>query len=255
MSAPTKSRPSLSLPKLPKRESNAVPRSQVERLWFVGGGLVAFVMLLVGYFFFISPQRSDTASVNGQASTVQQQNVALQARLDALRQQSKNLPRYQAELAQLKLALPSESGISDFVRTLQSLGNATLTDVQSLTVGAPAPVIAPAAAAPTETSDPTATAATPTSDTTVPQTIAPSAYSLTITANVTGTASALSKFLDQLQSVQPRAVLVSNVNLTGGTSSGGTGGNGAYTLTVTMKAFVAPASVTDATAPSTSAGP
>src|SRR5262245_33248342 len=117
MSAPTKSRPSLSLPKLPKRESNAVPRSQIERLWFVAGGVIAFVMLLVGYFFFISPQRSNTSDVNSRAATVQQQNTALQARLDALREQSKNLPKYKAELAALQQALPSDSGVSDFLRT------------------------------------------------------------------------------------------------------------------------------------------
>lgn len=245
MSATTKVRPSLSLPKLPKRESSAVPRSQIERLWFVSGGIVAFVMLLVGYFFFISPQRSNTSDVNSRAATVQQQNVALQARLDALREQNKNLPKYQAELAALKQALPSDSAISDFLRTLQSLGNATLTDVESLTVGEPVAVVAPVAAAPSATSTTTPVApATPTDGAAAPEPTVANAYSLPITASVSGSANALSKFLDQLQSVQPRAVLISSVGLSGGSASGAsngaTGSSGGYTLTLTMQAFVAP---------------
>jgi hypothetical protein len=233
---------------LPKRESNAVPRSQIERLWFVAGGVIAFVMLLVGYFFFISPQRSNTSDINSRAATVRQQNVALQARLDALREQNKNLPKYQAELAALKQALPSDSAISDFLRTLQSLGNATLTDVQSLTVGEPAAVVAPVAAAPTgatSTSAPVAPA-TPTDGAAAPEATVASAYSLSITASVAGSANALTKFLDQLQEVQPRAVLISNIGLSGGSASGSStaSSSGGYTLTLTMKAFVAPVTAT-----------
>ena len=37
-------------------------RSQQERLWMIAGGLAALVLLLIGWAFFISPQRSSTAS-------------------------------------------------------------------------------------------------------------------------------------------------------------------------------------------------
>jgi Tfp pilus assembly protein PilO len=232
--------PKLSLPKLPKRE-NAVPRSQIERLWLVAGGLIAFVMLLIGYFFFISPQRSSTADVDSQAATVQQQNAVLQAKLDALREQNKNLDKYQADLAALHQALPSTSATSDFLRTLQSLGAATLTEVTDLTVGQPVPVTPMlAAAAPTPSAAPSAgnESAAPTA----PVIAAPSAYALPITANVTGTTTGLAKFLDQLQAVQPRAVLISAITETGLTSSENPGGGETFTLQMTMQAFVAPTS-------------
>jgi Tfp pilus assembly protein PilO len=233
MPATTQSRLSL---KLPKRQSNSVPRSQRERLWLVSGGLIAFVMLLIGYFFFISPQRSNTTDVNSRAATVRQQNAVLQARLDALREESKNLPKVKAQLATLQQALPSTSGISDFVRTLQSLGSATLTDVTALSVGQPVTVTL-AAAAPTVTAAPTtaSTATVPTVAT------APGLYGLPITATVTGSPSALTKFIDQLQAVQPRAVLISDVSLT----SDATAGGNTFTLNLTMQAFVAPTSVSE----------
>jgi Tfp pilus assembly protein PilO len=251
MPAPTLTRPSLpKLPKLPKREAT-VPRSQVERLWLVAGGLVAFVMLLIGYFFFISPQRSSTAEVDGQAATVQQQNALLQARLDALRQQNENLGKYQADLAQLKLALPTTSGISDFLRTLQSLGNATLTDVTSLSVGQPVAVN------PVVAAQPTAATQTAASETPAPVAVAPApvAYAMPITVSATGSATALTKFLDQLQAVQPRAVLISEVGLSGGagTDPNTSADSGAFTLSLTMEAFVAPSSPAENAALSASA--
>jgi type IV pilus assembly protein PilO len=253
MPAPTLTRPSLpkltKRPRLPKRES-AVPRSQIERLWLVAGGLIAFVMLLIGYFFFISPQRSNTSEVDARAATVQSQNSLLQARLDALRAENENLSKYEADLAALKQALPSTSGISDFLRTLQSLGNATLTDVTSLSVGQPisvTPVAPVTAAQPTAPAEPvpSSTVAAPIAS------AAPVAYALPISLSASGSATALTKFLDQLQAVQPRAVLISDVGLSGGDSAAGD--NGAFTLNLTMHAFVVPVSPAEDAALSASA--
>jgi len=233
------------LPKLPKRESNAVPRSQIERLWLVAGGLIAFVMLLVGYFFFISPQRSNTADINGQIGTVEQQNAVLKARLDALREQNENLGKYQRQLEAMHEALPSTSGTSDFLRTLQSLGAATQTSVTDLTVGQPVDVT-PVEAAP----QPTASAsAAPSAGSTpaagVPAATTAGVYALPITAMVVGSPTALAKFLDQLQAVQPRAVLISSISESLAVVSSQSAGGTTYMLQMTMQAFVAPSSAAE----------
>jgi type IV pilus assembly protein PilO len=251
MAATTQTR--FTLPKLPKRENTAVPRSQIERLWLVAGGLVAFVMLLIGYFFFISPQRSNTADVDQQTATVQQQNSVLQARLDALREQNKDLGRYQAQLTALQHALPSTSGISDFLRTLQSLGSATLTNVTGLTVGEPIDVTPVSVVAPTAAVAPTTSAPTTAAAPVAPVATTPGVYGLPITATVTGSAGALTKFLDQLQSVQPRAVLITQLSL-GGLQDSTTPTAGSFTMDLTMQAFVAPVSPSEGAALSTSAG-
>lgn len=241
---------SISLPsrlKPTRRESSAVPRSQVERLWLIGGSLAALVLVLIGYFFFIGPQRSQTSDVRTQVGTAEQQDTALEARIAALRQQNVNLPRYENELAQARLALPAASGVSDFVRSLQTLGNATLTNVTSVSVGQPAPVTAPAAT-PTAGATPSSTAPTP-ATTAAPA--PPSVYSLSITATVSGNAPALDRFLEQLQSVQPRAVLIEQIAETAGPSAAttvGAGAKGNTTLQLTMLAFIAPG---DQVAPAT----
>lgn len=256
----------ISMPKLPGRDKgDAVPRSQAERLWLIGGGLVAFVLVLIGYFFFISPQRSQTKDIKSQTAAAKQQNAVLQARIDALRVQNKDLARYQAEYAQARLALPTTSGISDFLRTLQSLGNATHTDVTSLSVSAPISVNGPASASqpsgqaqanPSATSEAAAgqpSAAAPTSSTT-------GVYALPITATVTGTPTNLEQFVYQLQAVQPRAVLITEASQSVGVVAAG--GSGSTTLNLTMEAFVAPSSPSEgaslssaAAQPSSSASP
>jgi Tfp pilus assembly protein PilO len=252
MPATTQAR--LSLPKLPKRDAAAVPRSQMERLWLVAGGLTAFVMLLVGYFFFISPQRSNTSDVQGQTATVQEQNAQLQARLDALREQNKDLAKYQAELQAAQEALPATSGTSDFLRTLQSLGAATLTNVTELTVGQPIDVTPVTAGEPTTSESTPATSPTPEAAAPpAPAAVPPGVYALPITATVSGSPNALSKFLDQLQAVQPRAVLISSITMSSGATGASQAGN-SYTLQLTMRAFVAPANAAEGAALSSSAG-
>lgn len=216
-------------------------KSPQERLWLVGGGLAAFVMMLVGYFFLISPERDNTKTVDDQVSAAQLQTVTLQQRIDALTVQNKDLPKYRANVAQLRRALPSTSGLPDFLRTLQSLGNATLADVTSLTVGPPTDVSAFTAASPSGGATSTSSGGT----TPAVATNGPHLYALSITAQVTGATSQLAEFLDQLQSVQPRAVLISHITIGDGAAQSAGGGK-STSMTLTMKAFVAPASAAEA---------
>jgi hypothetical protein len=67
-------------------------------------------------------------------------------------------------------------------------------------------------------------------------------YSLPITVTVEGVADELGRFLDQLQRVQPRAVLVQSANMTaaGEAGSATSGADKQLTMTLAVKAFVAP---------------
>lgn len=245
---PVSMKTQLTLPKLPTRERGGVPRSQRERMWLISGGLIAFVMLLIGFFFFIRPARSDTADVRSQVSAAKQQNAALQARITSLREQNKNLPKYLADLAQAQLALPPTSGIPDFLRSLQSLGNATQTTVTALSVSDPTDVTVQAAtqsspAAGQPAAQPTTAAASPAAGASTGAAAAAAGsgiYALPINATVSGTPVGLARFLDQLQAAQPRAVLITKITL-GGTSCSCTGhATSVMSLQLTMDAFVAP---------------
>jgi Tfp pilus assembly protein PilO len=192
-----------------------------ERLWQIGGTIVGLLLVLVAYFMFIAPQNNQTTDKNSQVDAVRARNDALQNKIDRLRTQNTDLATYQQQLKQARLALPDTSGLPDFLRTLQSLGNATLTDVTGLTVGAPTDVTVVGGG----------------TGSTKPALGSTRVYALPITAQVSGSRGHLSQFLTQLQSVQPRAVLISQI------TEGPTGANGKgeLNLQLTMQAFVAPA--------------
>lgn len=226
-----------------------MPRTQMEKVWVFGGVIVALLLLLIGYTMLISPQHSKTDSAHAQTDTVKSSNQRLEARIAALRDQSKNLAKYQSDLQTAELALPVTSGLPDFLRTLQSIGNATLTTVSSLTVGAPTDVSSVAGGSSARPASATKTS--------TPSTIGSAVYAMPINAQVTGSSAALDSFLSQLQTVQPRAVLISQLteSTAGAVSgSGATSAGSGTTLQLTMQAFVAPSSAAERARLSQAAG-
>ncbi|MBE7189356.1 type II secretion system protein GspM [Jatrophihabitans endophyticus] len=223
-------------------------RSQQERLWVIGGGLAAVVLLLIGWVFFISPQRSSTASVRSQVDTAQTQNAALETRIAGLQQQSTKMAVYKKQLAAANAALPTSSGVPTFLRSLQKLGNETHTNAVNVTVGAPTALTPPVTPTDTSTSTDTSTpSVTPTDTTgTTPAASTTGVYELPITAQVTGTNTALDNFLRQLQEVQPRAVLITQITEGSGSTST-TGAATGNSLQLTMQAFVDPSTAAAAT--------
>jgi Tfp pilus assembly protein PilO len=212
-----------------------MPKTQSEKAWLGVGLLVALVVAVIGYFFFIGPQRSTTSDVEGQVSSAQSQNDSLQVRINSLDAQNRKLSTYRAALKRAQLALPTTSDLPNFLRTLQSIGNATLVDVTTLAVGDPTLVGGDGTAG--SSSTPT----TPASNApTTPS--GPQIFALPITAQITGSLKALTNFLGQLQSVQPRAVLVNSITL-GGDAAGAS--SSTPTLDVALQAFVAPGSAVE----------
>lgn len=227
-------------------------RSPKERLWMLIGLAAAFLLVVIGWFLVIGPQRSHTDSINASSAQVETENSALQAHIATLQAQEKNLSSYQAKLAAARKALPDSSGLPDFLRTLQSLGTKTHTDAVNVTVGAPTDVTAVAngvpSVVPTDTTTGTtstttpAPAPTPTTSATAPS--SGGVFGLTINAQVNGSADSLNAFLEQLQAVQPRAVLITSITESSGADSG-TGqpsSTSGMNLQLTMQAFVAPSS-------------
>jgi len=221
-----------------------MPQTQMERIWAIGAAFAAFILLVIGYLFFISPQRDHTSQVNSQVATAQQQNDTLAARISALSAQNKNLATYENAVKRADAALPATSGLSDFLRTLQAIGNATLAKVEMLNVGQPAPFVNPvvAAAAPAGSATPSTASSTPPAGPVVAA--APSIYVMQVSAQVTGSQAQLSEFLRQLQSVQPRAVLINqiteNVASPGAASHANNSATTGTSLQLQMSVFVQP---------------
>jgi Tfp pilus assembly protein PilO len=207
-------------------------RLSAERLWLIGGVVAVVALFAVGWFFAISPQYDQAASLNDQAATTDSQVTQLQHRIAELRKQNENLPTYLATLAKQQAALPSTSGLSDLLRELQGAGDVTGAAVSGVSVGGVVDVSAGGS----------------------------KLYALPLTMTVTGSVSQLREFLNQLQQVQPRAVLITSASLSTSVSVGSSAAPGSKattstsSLSLSMKAFVAASSAAAAT-PTTSASP
>jgi Tfp pilus assembly protein PilO len=177
----------------------------VDRIWIFAGTLVVVLLSVASWFLLISPKYTDAADIRGQTETSRMQQVTLEHKIADLQQQSTKLPTFRAALKKSQQALPSDSGVPDFLRQLQTSGNRAKVSVTNITVATPQLVKG-----------------------------FTSLYQVPITLNAGGSTAALSVFLVQLQNVQPRAVLVESANLTAADSS-------TAQLNLTLNAFVAAA--------------
>lgn len=180
------------------------------RYWTLGGLLAAVLLMTAGWFLLIGPQRGETDSLTEQAAATQDRVTGLRRHLVELREQQANLGAYSAALARDQRALPASSGVPDFLRELQAAGDALGVKVSGVVVGAPTDV-----------------AGTTTK-----------VYALPITVTADGGASRLDRFLDRLQRVQPRAVLITSV--AADTAEGADTFDDGVRLTIGLQAFVAP---------------
>ena len=189
-----------------------------DRVWMIGGALGAVVLLAIGWFMFVGPKKSETNALHEQAAVAELKLGTRQRELAELRRQDALLPQYRAELAAARLALPTVAGLSDFLRELQTAGDAAAVSVSGVIVGVPSQVTAAGTRL----------------------------YSLPITLTATGTSAALFMFLDQLQQVQPRAVLIGTLNTAPGAVPEGATVTDAVNLTLGLQVFVAPTTATSA---------
>lgn len=179
-----------------------------DRLWAAGGALVAVALAALSWLVLISPQNSEADDLRVETDQVNDQVLLLQSRLNQLRKENENLAGHQAKLALQRKALPTSTALSDFLREMQTAGEVAGVSVTAVNAGAAA-----------------TTRAAGTEMQVLPLT-------LTVTGGVDGQVA----FLEQLQQVQPRAVLIIGANLVPGDNSRSLAG--AVTMTVSIQIFV-----------------
>jgi Tfp pilus assembly protein PilO len=185
-----------------------------DRVWLLGGVFAMIMLILGGWFLLISPQNAETEDAQDRVDAGTTEVSVLRRRAAVLKAETAQLPAYTAKLAANLRAMPTTSGVPDFLRQLQDSGAAVGVEITGINVGEPQQ-----------------------------STAVPAAFELPISLVVSGGAGNLSKFLDRLQNVQPRAVLVSSVGLTSTTDKG-------MTAAISLKAFVSPPTATPAVTPS-----
>jgi Tfp pilus assembly protein PilO len=176
-----------------------------DRLWIIGGAAGALLLFALSWFLAISPTNADADNLREQTAINETHLTSLRHRLADLKQQEQNLPTYRAALKTNQDALPKDSGVPDFLRKLQESGDAVRVTVSAVSVGTP-----------------------------VQNTTVPTVFDLPITVAAEGGPGDLGLFLDRLQRVQPRAVLIESANMTASDTAGRT------SISIMLKAFVAP---------------
>jgi type IV pilus assembly protein PilO len=178
--------------------------AHADRVWVLGGIIAAALLTVLGWLFLISPQNAETDTLNQQAAVQRQRVDSLRHRLTELRQQNTKLASYEAKLAADRKALPRTPEFADLLREIQAAGAATNVEVNGLTAGTPTPTVAGAA----------------------------KAYAVPMTLTAVGAGLDLERLLNQLQQLQPRAVLISAVNATTEGAAGSLAGTSSMNITL-----------------------
>jgi Tfp pilus assembly protein PilO len=182
-----------------------------DRVWLFAGALVILLMVAAAYLLLIRPKYTEASDVRVQVDDTQAQVVTLRRKNAELDKQLAQLPKYRAALATSRLALPKDSGVSDFLRQLQRDGDKVGVSVTGISVAAP-----------------------------VKSTVAADVWELPMTLNAEGDPAKLSLFLTQLQTAQALAVLVKSASFLDNSSSAASTDESLPSLSLAITAYVAP---------------
>ena len=218
--------------------------------WVTLTVLGSVVILAIGWLLLVSPKKGEAADLHEQATTQVVANATLETQLQVLRAQAKELPKKQAELAQVAAKIPDNPSLPSLIRALTAASTSAGVDFVSVTPGPPAAVAAPAAvagaaaqpqAAAAATAQTTPTAATAAAATGAAGTLA----TIPVALNVVGDYFAVAQFISNLENL-PRALRITALTLAPGISPSAAQDTGAsteqgrsLTTTITGTVFVA----------------
>lgn len=228
--------------------------------WVVGAAFAAVVILGLAWVLGVSPQLESAQQSRDEASGVRAQNLVHAQRLAELQEQFEHLDEYKAELAEIRVQIPTEDGEPALIREVQAGVTAAavflvslVSDVpeavvpQATTPGAAQPTPAPTEGATTEggeaaggESAPGAEPATPTEVPSIPGFVA-----VPFSVTVLGPFSNGIAFIDLAQTMFDRLFVVTQFKVTGQQPTPASGGRpeireGDYETLVSGYVFVLP---------------
>lgn len=181
-----------------------------DRLWLLGGVLAAVVLVAFGYFFLIGPKHADAESIRSTTDATNDEVAGLRRQLVSLQQQYEHIDEYTAALQQDRAALPQSNEASALLVELQDASAKTGVTVGSVSVGGAVDLSSVAGI---------------------------KVFALPVSLSVAGPTAKMNAFLEQLQVIQPRAVLISSVNF----APTSTANTNTANVTIALQAFYAPA--------------
>lgn len=185
--------------------------------WVLGTVLLALVLLAGTWFLAISPKMESSAEMRAQTESELAQVDQLEIQLAGLKADFENIETFRAELAALRVQMPTGAELATLTRQIDGLAAASGVFVTNVSPSNPVAVVPPTAAAATTAETDTATTAE----------AAPSItglYSVPIQVTVLGGYPQTLDFISRLQVQNPRLVLVVSFVSTAQDASGAQGG-------------------------------
>jgi Tfp pilus assembly protein PilO len=216
------------------------------KTWSVATVLVVLAVLEGSWFLVIGPKQREASRLRDDAVAQDESNQRLQAKIAMLKAQSKDLPKQQARLAQIRVNIPANPQLPKLIRDLSSSADKSGVDLVSLAPSQPAAMQATAPTSTPAAPSASGTAATPTL----------MQIPLVVTAN--GDYFEVEQFLNKIEGLK-RSFLVTGLTL--GAADGAEAKPGDVKLTVNGRVFMSPpvaagTTATGVTAPgTTSAAP
>ena len=105
--------------------------------WIMGAVVLSLGILALAWFVLIAPQRDEAWAPRDEAETARQQNVIQAQRLATLEQQFADLDSYKAELAALRLQIPTDDGEPELLREIHTVAESAGLSVVNIGVGTP----------------------------------------------------------------------------------------------------------------------
>jgi Tfp pilus assembly protein PilO len=231
------------------------------RTWSLGAALMAFLILVAGWFLLISPTKAKVSDLQTQTASQKQTNIGLATQIAQLKVMNKNLPKQEAKLAKIRQHLPATPALPTFVRTLTTIAHEA--GVKLVVVSPTPPVVVTAQAA-----APVATPSASSADGSAPTEVAPAApvavptglKQIPVSITVSGGYYNIVNFLTKVEGLK-RSMLVYSLNVTPDdkkvAADGSTSGpSNPLKVSIQTRIFYSPPVVTPpVTTPATGAAP
>jgi Tfp pilus assembly protein PilO len=199
--------------------------SRFARRPVVIGVAAALAVLVIWFLFLWSPQGSKLSDARDRKDNAEREQQELQARIDRLKSLKQDEPAKRAQLENLRVAIPDEPNLAQFILDANSAANVSGINFLSIS---PSPPTAGTATGAASSATPPTTAPEASPGAAAPA-AAPAVINLQL--SISGGYFQVVDFVNRLNDL-PRLVVIDSLGLT----SGGTGTAGATTLSVAIAA-------------------
>lgn len=107
------------------------------RQWSILTALAALVVLAAGFMLLVKPARHHASSLRKQAVSAEQGNQMLVQQLRILRDEARDEPKDQAQLAAVAAKIPGNPGLPSLIRSLSSAADDSGVELVSITPSQP----------------------------------------------------------------------------------------------------------------------